>query len=201
MGANGSATIRRRRAAQAPPVRRACARLEAKPSRCGHTRTEGGGRLQDPELRHEARAALLGIEAAAAGCRSHRSLTPEQLDELSNGLLAEVRWLVALLDGGSRAPSRFDLRTAITPVITCARAHGVEVRSSVPAGVEVIGVADSTAQVLRALLTNAQRHAPGSPIDVRLSQSSSGTELYVEDRGPGMPELARKRVFERHIRA
>ncbi len=156
--------------------------------------------MGEAELRHEARAALLGVEAAASGLTQHRLLTAEQIDELSQGLVAEVRRLVALLDGRTREPETFDLHDAIAPVLTCARAEGLDVRSTVPRGIEVAGSADSTAQVVLALLTNAQRHAPGSPVEVRVS-TVDGVDVYVEDRGPGVPESLQERVFERHMRA
>ena len=154
--------------------------------------------MGEAELRHEARAALLGVEAAASGLTQHRLLTAEQIDELSQGLVAEVRRLLALLDGRIREPETFDLHDAIAPVLTCASAEGLDVRSTVPRGIEVAGSADSTAQVVLALLTNAQRHAPGSPVEVRVS-TADGVAVYVEDRGPGVPESLQERVFERHM--
>ena len=145
--------------------------------------------MGEAELRHEARAALLGVEAAASGLTQHRLLTAEQIDELSQGLVAEVRRLLALLDGRIREPETFDLHDAIAPVLTCARAEGLDVRSTVPRGIEVAGSADSTAQVLLALLTNAQRHAPGSPVEVRAIDSRRRRCLC---RGPraGSPRVA-----------
>jgi signal transduction histidine kinase len=71
----------------------------------------------------------------------------------------------------------------------------------VPPGLEVCGDPDRTAQVLVALLTNAQRHAPGSPVDVRTAISDDRVVLYVEDRGPGVPPRLRERVFERRMKA
>jgi len=172
---------------------RAAARPGSRPS-------DRGGRLHGAELRHETRAALFGVEAAASGLTRHRLLTAEQIDELSRGLVAEVRRLLTLLGGRSSETGTFDLGAAITPVFTCARADGVVVRSNVPDGIRVSGRADSTAQVVLALLTNAQRHAPGSPVDVRVSQSDDGVVLYVEDRGPGVPPSLQERLFARHVR-
>jgi signal transduction histidine kinase len=169
--------------------------------RRGHRRTDRGGPAGEAELRHEALAALLGVEAAASGLTHHRLLSADQIDELSQGLVAEVRRLLALLDGRIREPASFDLHDAIAPVLTCARAEGLDVRSTVPRGIEVAGSGDSTAQVLLALLTNAQRHAPGSPVEVRVSTAVEGVAVYVEDRGPGVPESLQERVFERHMQA
>jgi signal transduction histidine kinase len=153
------------------------------------------------ELRHEVRSALLGIAAAASGLTRHRILTAEQIDDLSNGLVAEAHRLRALIDERAVEPTTFDLHEAIAPVLTCARAMGLDVRSSVEPGIEVVGSAAGSAQVLLALLTNALRHAPGSPVDVRVSRPAAAVTLYVEDRGPGVPVALRKRVFERSMRA
>jgi signal transduction histidine kinase len=196
----GTDTTRRPRAPRPREAQRGPAGVERTAPRRGHLRTDRGGLAGEAELRHEARAALLGVEAAASGLTGHRLLTAEQIDELSTGLVAEVRRLLALLDERSAGASCFDLHDAIAPVLTCARAEGLEVRSTVPRGIGVVGNVDSTAQVLLALLTNAQRHALGSPVDVRVS-TVDGVAVYVEDRGPGVPESLQERVFERHMQA
>ena len=158
--------------------------------------------VDDAELRHEARAALLGIEAAATGLARHHNLLPvEQIDELAHGLVAEVRRLRGLLDGQAAAPATFDLREAFLPVLTCARADGLDVRSSLPDGIEVVGAPDRAAQVLLALLTNAKHHAPGSPVEIRAVVADSEVSVYVEDRGPGIPASLQERVFERRMKA
>src|SRR5262245_23170288 len=103
-----------------------------------------GGRWPEPadcaaELCHEARATLLGIEAAATGLARHSDrLTVEQHEGQAHGLLAEVRRLRGLLEGRVVPSATFDVGAAISPVITCARAGGLEVRSSVARGIEVI---------------------------------------------------------------
>ena len=157
---------------------------------------------EDAELRHEARAALLGIEAAATGLARHRDLlSVEQIDDLTHGLVAEIRRLRGLLDGRAVAQATFDLRGAFLPVLTCARADGLDVRSSVPDGVEVVGIPDRAGQVLLALLTNAKIHAPGSPVEIRAIVANGEVSVYVEDRGPGIPASLQERVFERRMKA
>ncbi|GAA3471342.1 DUF4153 domain-containing protein [Nonomuraea roseola] len=60
---------------------------------------------------------------------------------------------------------------------------------------------DLLAQVLANLLDNAVRHSPSAGV-VTLSASShgQGVRLVVADRGPGIPQAARARVFERFSR-
>ena len=112
-----------------------------------------------------------------------------------------MRRLLTLLDGRTGEPASFDLHERSRRCSPVPRAEGLDVRSTVPRGIEVAGSADSTAQVLLALLTNAQRHAPGSPVEVRASTAVDGVAVYVEDRGPGVPESLHERVFERHMQA
>ncbi len=51
-------------------------------------------------------------------------------------------------------------------------------------------------RMIRNLLENARRHGAGSPIEVRVSRAAGGVELSVCDRGPGVPEAERERIFE-----
>jgi signal transduction histidine kinase len=153
------------------------------------------------ERDHDLRAALFGIEASAEGLSRHREqLTPRQFDELAAGLAAEVRRLRSLLDGCGTAPRTFDLADAIDPVVASGRASGLDVRSSVPRGIEVIGRRDATARVVLGLLDNARTHAPGVPVEVRASVCRGASTLYVEDRGKGVSGPAPERLFERGVR-
>jgi len=152
------------------------------------------------ERDHELRAALYGIEAVARGLCHHRDeLASGQVDELMNGLVAEIRRVRGLVAGRVGAPRTFDLRAAILPVIACAQASGDDVRCTVPSGVDVVGRRNCTAQVLLALLENARKHAPASSVELRVVERGDAVELYVEDRGPGIPESLRGQVFERGV--
>jgi len=48
----------------------------------------------------------------------------------------------------------------------------------------------------RNLLENARRHGAGSPVEVLLSEGARGPVVEVRDRGPGVPEAERERIFE-----
>jgi len=66
---------------------------------------------------------------------------------------------------------------------------------------------DHLASVLQSLVENALRHGAGKPVQVRLSSPLSSSsdascdkprlELEVSDRGPGVSEANRERIFER----
>ena len=52
------------------------------------------------------------------------------------------------------------------------------------------------ARLIRNLLDNASRHAPGSPALVELAVHDGRALLRVSDRGPGVPEAEREKIFE-----
>ena len=153
------------------------------------------------EREHELRAALFGIESAAEVLSRHREdMTDHQFDDLTSGVLAEVRRLRRLLTGRAGNRGRFDLADAIEPVHACAWSCGLDVRSTVPRGITVEGCRASTAQVVLALLDNARQHAAPSPVEVRVTILGSVAALYVEDRGKGLSGLAPERLFDRGVR-
>jgi two-component system OmpR family sensor kinase len=170
--------------------------LDAAATAAPRSRPDGGN-----ERDHELRAALYGMEALARGLCDHRDQLPSgQVDELLKGLVAEIRRVRALVAGRVGRPRTFDLADAIGPVISCARASGLEVRSVIPPGTDVMGRRNCTAQVVLALLDNARKHAPGSTVTLRVGELDGAVALYVEDRGPGIPAALREQVFERGAR-
>ena len=62
--------------------------------------------------------------------------------------------------------------------------------------VRVAGEGRLLARLIRNLLENAARHAPGSPALVEVEARDEHALLRVSDRGPGVPEAERERIFE-----
>jgi len=57
-------------------------------------------------------------------------------------------------------------------------------------------------QVLANLLSNAIKFSPrGERVTVRLSRQGPGLRVGVEDRGPGVPEAFRARIFQKFAQA
>ena len=51
-------------------------------------------------------------------------------------------------------------------------------------------------RLVRNLLENARRHAAGTAIEALVERYGPGARLRVADRGPGVPEAERERIFE-----
>ena len=85
------------------------------------------------EHRHEARTALLGIEAAAQCLSQYRPLlSADEQRELSSGSVAEVQRLRSLVEDTAQRSTSFDLREAIMPVLMALGRAGR--RTEVPFG-------------------------------------------------------------------
>jgi PAS domain S-box-containing protein len=59
---------------------------------------------------------------------------------------------------------------------------------------------DRTVQCLANLIGNADKYAPGSPIDITVQVDQTHAHIHVRDHGPGIPVDDRDRVFTRFYR-
>ncbi|WP_158623258.1 ATP-binding protein [Corallococcus sp. CA053C] len=66
----------------------------------------------------------------------------------------------------------------------------------------LVGVWDARRleQVLTNLVSNAMKYAPGSALEVRLTEQGDFVRLEVRDEGPGVPEAQRESIFDRFDR-
>jgi len=51
-------------------------------------------------------------------------------------------------------------------------------------------------RLVKNLLENARRHGGGAQVEARVERLDAGARLRVSDRGPGVPEAERERIFE-----
>lgn len=82
-----------------------------------------------------------------------------------------------------------------------ANAHQIDIGVTEAAEDLVIGNLDALGILLRNLLDNAIKYTPeGGTINVAVQALAGHTRLTIEDSGPGIPEDARDRVFDRFYR-
>jgi PAS domain S-box-containing protein len=126
----------------------------------------------------------------------------EQLAQLVDSLLDVSRIATGRFE---LKPERFDLAESVREVIErfqdAATHAGCELSSRIEGS--LLGTWDRLRieQVLTNLLANAIKYAAGAPIEVSLARESETAILEVRDKGPGVPEAALPRIFNRFERA
>lgn len=121
-------------------------------------------------------------------------LDSERLDQLVTRLLELSR-----IEASEQAPARFDLERLLARLVERVQEPDVRVNLDYAAAVRfVIGREPDLETAFANLLDNAVRHAPsGSEVDVHVANVDGELRVRVADRGPGVPEELRERVFER----
>jgi signal transduction histidine kinase len=145
---------------------------------------------------HELRSPLarirMAIELLASADR------PELQARLSQDI-AELDALIGELLLASRLDALAHLeRTEDVDLLALLAEEGARTGAEVSGeSVCIEGDARMLRRLMRNLLENAQRYAAGSPIEASVVlHSPSGARLRVADRGPGVPEQERERIFE-----
>jgi signal transduction histidine kinase len=102
---------------------------------------------------------------------------------------------------------RVDVRRLVEQVVeanqTNAEEKGVRIRlDAAPAAVEVQADPDRLAQVVTNLLSNAIKFsAPEQEVTVAIADTGQAARISVRNRGPGIPEAFKTRVFEKFAQA
>jgi signal transduction histidine kinase len=142
---------------------------------------------------HELRSPLarirMALEIPDPGGRMRAELARDiaELDELIDEIL-----LASRLDAVSEPETREEVDLLALAAEEAAKTDAV--LDGEP--VMVQGEARLLRRMLRNLLENARRHAPGAPAEIRVRRNASGAEVEVADRGPGVPDAERERIFE-----
>lgn len=148
--------------------------------------------LRTPLAVLAARIELLGDRPGLAALREDA----DRLTRLVGQMLALSRLEGLPLD----VSGRFDFREVVAGVVAAlaplAATHGVDLAlAGVDGAMPARGDAAAVELALQNLLHNAIQHAPaGSEVEVELALPATARVL---DRGPGVPEAARKTIFER----
>lgn len=169
-------------------------------------------------LSHELRTPLAAIRGAAE-LLTEPDLSAAQRERFTRHVLSESQRLERLVSGlldlarvegrrdGEAPPPQLDVVAAVDALVERFRALAAEagVRLRVSRAPEVPQVAahpDLLDRTLLPLIENALRHSPaGSEVWIRLERRPGAVLVAVEDRGPGVPEPLREKVFERGFTA
>jgi signal transduction histidine kinase len=120
-------------------------------------------------------------------------------------MISELLTAVRLRNGKiAFAEERVDVRKIAQQAASLVRVRHPDCGIAVAGGGEVFACADPdrTEQVLVNLVENACRHAGGEGVELSCSRTAGGfAEIAVADRGPGVPQEDRKRIFERFYQA
>jgi signal transduction histidine kinase len=135
--------------------------------------------LRRHDVPPDERAETLGDMAASV----------ERLDRLVEGLLGLAR-----VDGEAGEAERVDLGEMVGEIATEAEC------GEVGAGVVVTGDRAALRGMLINLIANARTHG-GGRVTVGVAAEDGSAVLRVDDRGPGIAEADRDRVFDRFYRA
>ena len=130
-------------------------------------------------------------ESMPAAARAEAARNIQELDQLIEEILLASRLDAQAADAASFEP--VDLVALAAE--ECARG-GAELAMSPAAGVVMTGDSRLLRRLIRNLVENARRHGSGTPLEVEIRASPSTIELDVLDRGPGVPEAERERIFE-----
>jgi signal transduction histidine kinase len=124
----------------------------------------------------------------------------DRLCELIDNLLDSSR-----LETGTLSMSRASTR--IEPIIRDVVARTRALYPYMPLNVEIaedlpVLHIDATriAQILNNLLSNANKYAPGSEVNIRVTRRRGHVHIEVSDRGPGIPTEHIPNLFERFYR-
>jgi signal transduction histidine kinase len=158
-------------------------------------------RAANEERVHDIRAALFVIRGAAEMLHQHcNELDSETVTTLAQALASEVTQVQALTSARTPQPLQaVRLRDVLDPLILCEAQARTRVTSDI-GDVLALGRPADVAEVVRNLLDNVRRHAPGSPVHVEALVGEGGVRVCVEDRGPGIPSAERTSVLERGVR-
>jgi len=102
-----------------------------------------------------------------------------------------------------RAPSIPDevIAAVIDQFRPALESHGMEIALDLDAGRRAQLDADALGQILGNLLSNVEKYATaGRLVEVRSAQRGDEIEVVVADRGPGVPRVARQKVFQPFFR-
>lgn len=174
-------------AALAERFNRAAARIEALMTAQKNLLANASHELRSPLARIRMAVEILG-ERPSADLLAEVRRNVAELD----GLVEEIL-LASRLDAAGAAPDPsedVDLTALVAEECAQANANFQAEAASVRGDPRLLR------RLLRNLIENAQRHGAGSVVEVGVKREDGCALIEVRDRGPGIPERERERVFE-----
>ncbi|HEX8697779.1 MAG TPA: PAS domain S-box protein [Myxococcaceae bacterium] len=151
---------------------------------------------------HSLRERVESMDGRVATRIDRAARSSERLADLVEALLDVSRLATGRFE---LHPQSFELAEAVREVVERLREGAT--RAGCELSLKFSGALSGTwdrlriEQVVTNLLSNAIKYAAGAPIEVSLSQDGETAVLEVNDRGPGIPEEALPRIFDRFERA
>jgi signal transduction histidine kinase len=148
---------------------------------------------------HELRSPLARIRMAVELMQGQAS--PDIRDELNRNIgeldqLIDEVLLASRLDAmPDAAPAYNQVELSGMVAEECARGGATLEADADGSVVQVAGDARLLRRMVRNLIENARRYGAGTPVTVHLRRDGAKVRLDVCDRGPGVPEAERERIF------
>lgn len=125
----------------------------------------------------------------------------DELEELIQNLLDSNR----LMSGQMRMDFQLvRLDALMNDILQRAKLHHPRLKVNVeikPQLLPVIADPRRLAQVFENLLSNAEKYAPTSPVEIRIYQDEHNSYIDISDHGPGIPDQAIPYIFDRFYRS
>ena len=147
--------------------------------------------LRSPLARIRMAIELVGAQGSPAA-RAEIQRNIAELDQLVDEILLASRLDAREADMGTVEP--VDLIGLVAE--ESARAGAALELPDGTGDIIVPGVAKLLRRAVRNLLENAARHGSAGQVSAGFSLADGHAELHVDDRGPGVPEAQRERIFE-----
>ncbi len=160
------------------------------------------------ELRTPLTSLRTNVDLLTQSAKDDRNLDPQARDELLADIGAQIGELTTLIgdltelardEPLAKVVGELDLAEVVDLSVTRVRRRAVGTTFDVDLnGWAVVGEAGSLERAVTNMLDNAAKWSPpGGTVTVRLADGV----LTVDDEGPGIPEAAREKVFDRFWRA
>jgi signal transduction histidine kinase len=149
---------------------------------------------------HDASNAVAGLHAALGVLDARQGAADDRAALLYRAAAEEVRHLDHLLHRSPEEPCRrFDVGALVATVAESARVVGSNVSAHTESTL-ASGRPDDVVAVLKNLLVNAARHAPGAAVRLGVERHGGSVRITCADDGPGLDEQTARRAFDRGYR-